>query len=97
MRRESVGAQKVFIQQLGYTPYLMHGYLFTTIRPLPRSAPPPSLIVAKRIIEALAIYEDNWSDEPKGQHRLQETKNFLQNGLESLKRMRVSALPRQPN
>lgn len=88
-------AQKRFVQQLGYTPYLMHGYLFTTVRPLPRSAPPPALIVASKIIEALANYEESWSREPKGEREFEATKNFLQNELALLKKMRMSAPPRQ--
>jgi len=82
-------AQKQFIQQMGYTPYLMHGYLFTTIRPLPHSAPPPALIVASKIIEVLAACEKSWSHEPRGKREFDATKNFLQNELELLKKMQM--------
>ena len=82
-------AQKEFILQLGYTPYLMHGYLFTTVRPLPRSAPPPAFVVAKRILESLAVYNEGWSGDPKGQRQFEATKTFLENELASLQRMRI--------
>ena len=82
-------AQKEFVPQLGYTPYLMHGYLFTTILPLPRSAPDPAMIVAKRILEALATYQAGWSDDAKAKHQMEATKNFLQNELTSLKHVRT--------
>jgi hypothetical protein len=82
-------AQKEFIPQLGYTPYLMHGYLFTTVRPLPRSAPPPSLVVAKRILESLAVYNEGWRGDPKGQRQFEATKTFLENELAAPQRMRI--------
>jgi hypothetical protein len=70
-------AQKEFIPQLGYTPYLMHGYLFTAVPPIPQSESPPALIVVKRILESLAMYNECWSGDPNGQRQFEATKNFL--------------------
>jgi hypothetical protein len=77
-------AQKPFIKQLDYSPYLMNGYLFTTLLPLHRSAPPARLIVAKRIIESLEVYERNKSTDENATRELESTKAFLRKELRAL-------------
>jgi hypothetical protein len=79
-------AQKTFVSQLDYTPYLMHGYLFTSLRPLPPSAPPARLIVAQRILQSLAVYEEDWGGKQKAERELESARAFLRNELISLQR-----------
>ena len=66
-------AQKTFVRDNGYTPYLMHGYLFTAIKPLPCTAPPAPGLVALKIREEMDIY----SSAPFDEHQKREWESVL--------------------
>jgi hypothetical protein len=71
--------------QLGYAPYLMHGYIYTSLK-RPQRESPPSVLVAKILTEAIALYEVSDSDSEQLRESRKAIRSFLTEELRELVR-----------
>jgi hypothetical protein len=76
-------AQKSFVTELGYKPYLMNGYLFTTCRKLRGTDPIPA-IVRSRLQQAVLRHAADKRDDPAHRWQVDSIQAFLQREIELL-------------
>jgi hypothetical protein len=76
-------SQKAFTAQHGYTPYLMHGYLFTSIRRVPVRVEAKQ-IAASRILGVLKSWDENPETNVRRSSAINGIKSFLRDELTSL-------------
>lgn len=73
-------ARKPFVKDLGYTPYLMNGYLFTHLRRLSRIEVPA--IVFSRLQQAIQQHARDTRQDPAHRWQVDSIKDFLKREVE---------------
>ena len=75
-------AQKSFVTELGYTPYLMSGYLFTHLRRLSSAALPA--IVHSRLQQAVELHARDNREDPAHRWQVDSITRFLEKEIRLL-------------